>query len=100
MTQPHDIIRAVSEETGIITDCLVGTNPRAYRVAKKRHLAMLFLREHCGLSWSKVALEMDCAASSVQHGCRAAKRRLESDIKYRDLYWRVNRRLSTAPANQ
>ena len=90
---PADIIRAVSEETRIDARSLLDESGKAYYIARPRQLAMLFIRERCGLSWQNISLEVNRAPSTVQYSYAAAKRRLEADIEYRDLYWRVSRRL-------
>jgi len=97
-TRMSDVVRAVSEESGISVELLLGPR-RQSNIVRPRQIAMLVMRERCPWnSYPEIARAMGRRDhSTVMHGCKAATKRILELPECRDLYEAVLRRLDRAP---
>lgn len=87
--QMIDVMRAVSEATGIASERLLGRAQDRHH-AGARHLLMHLLRELCaGASYPTIGFFLQRDHTTVLYGCRRAQALIEHDRRYRAVYDRV-----------
>lgn len=92
--QMSDVLRAVSEATGIAPERLLGRE-QDRRHAGARHLLMYLLRELCaGASYPTIGFFVRRDHTTVLYGCRRARGLIEHDRAFRASYRRIRKALN------
>ncbi len=82
----NDIMHAIASQCGLTVAEIKG-NRRSATVARPRQLAMLMARESLpNLSLPQIAKRFHRDHTTIMHGIKAARKRLEWDEAYYDLY--------------
>ncbi len=90
----RDILRTVSEVTGISTAALQGEK-RGGPVSKARQLVFLLCNEHAQqMSTPQIGRLMNRDHTTVIHGTRKARERIQADPDYKETYDRILSRLA------
>ena len=85
----RDILTEVCRQTGLTRARLLGRN-RSYDEAHPRQLAMLLIRELCpNLSAPAIGRTFDRDHTTILHGIKQARDRIQWDDDYRDIYHTV-----------